>query len=224
MNGKACRAVAGSARGSRRATRGPGLRNFGYFLLLGCAPPALLPTSVPRPSLESSRQAGARFPPPRPAARAREGVVGLAVSSARSEALAVVLRFFDAVGRESLPDLEALMSEEATLTTGLGQSSQEPTKVWSTRFQRFDYAPPSGRRLIRSRHVGLFNADELRQLGGLRAFRISPGPDELLAVVEPAQEQVAGAPRRFGRRLEFLLGPESQGLVIRALFEDFRLP
>jgi hypothetical protein len=191
--------------------------------LWGCSP-SLTQGSEPTAGLGPGRGPPLRLPEPRILASSEDGIVGLELSRRRSEATGLVRRFFDAVRRESLRDLARLMSDDATVSSGFGVASQAAIKVWETRFQRLDYGHRPGRGPLAGGGIGLFTAHELERLGELRHFELEPGGEELLAVIEPRGEDRLDGPRRFGRRLELVIGPSRTGLTIRRLFEDFRLP
>lgn len=132
-----------------------------------------------------------------------------------------VQAFFAAIGRESLPELEAALGEDATLASGPGMPPEPIAKVWAARFRQMDYG--AARAPYRADAIGLFTRAELTLLGGARSYELVPEEDELLAVVH-TRGRIGGGPRHFARRLELVLGPAASGYEIRRMFEDFKLP
>ena len=148
------------------------------------------------------------------------------LSSPRSRRAArqLVEGFFEAVRRESVSELSALLEEGATISSGLGSSPEPVSKVWAARFKRLDYGLDGAKELYRPEELGVFTAEELAELDGTRRYELAPAAGELLAVVIPRDQPSPSGPRYFGRRIEFILGPTSAGLRIQRMFEDFRLP
>jgi hypothetical protein len=144
-------------------------------------------------------------PPPRLARRAVEG-------------------FFDAVRQESVGQLSIWLADDATMSSGPGTSPESIAKVWAARFKQLDYGYAGAKQPFRADDVGLFTAEQLERLGRARRFELEPAPDEVLAVVDTRDRRRVAGPRHFGKRLEFLLAPTTEGYRIRRMFEDFRLP
>jgi hypothetical protein len=96
--------------------------------------------------------------------------------------------------------------------------------VWAARFKQLDYGFSGAKEPYRADDVGLFTANELLELAPGRRFELVPDADEVLAVVTTRDRRRAAGPRHFGKRLEFVLGPTTDGYRIRRMFEDFRLP
>ncbi len=157
-------------------------------------------------------------------ANASERVLVLESPRAHGAAARVVEGFFDAVRRESVRDLDALLSADATLEAGPGTVPEPVSKVWSARFKRLDYAFHGAKAPYRPDDVGLFTAEDVVALGKVRRFELVPGPRELLAVVSTRDRLRGAGARHFGRRIEFVLAEGPSGLAIRRVFEDFRLP
>jgi hypothetical protein len=151
-------------------------------------------------------------------------VVLLASPPANDPARLVVQDFFEAVRRESVSELAALLSEEATISSGPGSAPEPASKVWAARFKRLDYSFSGAKQPYRSDELGLFTPDELQRLYPARRFELAPESGELLAVVTTRDRRKLKGQRHFGRRLEFVLGPTPSGLRIVRMFEDFRLP
>lgn len=166
----------------------------------------------------------AAWPAAAPEADASGGIVLLRAPRARGAAQRVVQAFFDAVRRESVRDLSAVLSDDATISSGAGSAAESVPKVWAARFKRLDYGFSGAKAPYRSADLGFFGADELLQLRGLRRFELTPEPGELLAVVITRDRLDLEGPRHFGHKLEFVLGDTPAGLRIRRIFEDFRLP
>jgi hypothetical protein len=151
------------------------------------------------------------------------GVLVLASPRPQRAARLMVRGFFAAVQHESVADMNALLSDGATISSGPGTSPEPVPKVWAARFKRLDYGAGGAKIPFRDDQLGVFTSDELAQLGGARRYELAPAPGEILAVVTP-RERAGGGPRHFGRRIEFILGPTDDGLRIVRMFEDFRLP
>lgn len=143
---------------------------------------------------------------------------------ARGATLRVIEGFFGAIRRESVHELGQVVSADATIFSGPGTSAEPVTKVWAARFRRLDYEQLAVEQLYRADELGFFSAGEITKLAALRRFELSPNPGEVLAVVIPRDRARQSGPRRFGRRMEFVLGATSDGLRIKRVFEDFRLP
>jgi hypothetical protein len=192
------------------------------WLALACAS-AQAPVETP---LGATREAEAPRIWPRAAARAEasERIVVLEAPRSRAVAARVVKGFFDAVRHESIRDLDALLSADATLEAGPGTVPEPVSKVWSARFKRLDYAFNGAKAAYRPDDVGVFTAEDVMALGQVRRFELVPGPRELLAVVSTRDRLRGAGPRHFGRRIEFVLAEGPSGLAIRRVFEDFRLP
>lgn len=148
------------------------------------------------------------------------------LSSPRSRGAAreLVHGFFEAVRRESVSELGALLDEGATISSGPGSSPEPVAKVWAARFKRLDYGVDGAKQPYRPDELGVFAAGELSELDGMRRYELAPAAGELLAVVIPRDRPSPTGPRYFGRRLEFILGPTPAGMRILRMFEDFRLP
>jgi hypothetical protein len=131
--------------------------------------------------------------------------------------------FFAAVQRESVAELNALLGDGATISSGPGSSPEPVPKVWAARFKRLDYGE-GAKAPYRDDQLGVFTPEELTRLGGARRYALEPAAGELLAVVTPREGSTAAGPRHFGRRIEFILGSTEEGLRILRMFEDFRLP
>jgi hypothetical protein len=157
-------------------------------------------------------------------ADASNGVVMLSSPRSRRAARELVHSFFEAVRRESVSELSALLDEGATISSGPGSSPEPVPKVWAARFKRLDYGVDGAKEPYRPDELGVFTAGELSELDGMRRYELAPGAEELLAVVTPRDRPSPTGPRYFGRRLEFILGPTPAGLRILRMFEDFRLP
>ena len=146
------------------------------------------------------------------------------LSPPRARALArrTVRAFFEAVRHESLGELSPWLAEDATISSGIGAAPESIAKVWGARFKQLDYGAGGPRKPYRVEAVGVFTRDELGALD--RGFELTPQGDELLAVVDTRDHGRASGPRRFGRRLEFVLTPASEGYRIRRMFEEHQLP
>lgn len=186
--------------------------------LAGCGAPA-----IPEPTPGNSRGAGAPiWPRASESALARPGVSLLVPPLPRAHARLAVVAFFEAVGRESVGQLSAWLADDATISSGPGTTPESITKVWGARFKQLDYGTSGLRRPYRSDTIGVFSRAELDALE--RDYQLTPGADELLAVVDTRERQRSAGPRHFGRRLEFLLAPSGDGYRIRRMYEDFQQP
>src|SRR6185436_3513790 len=187
---------------------------------LACAqhPPA--PPSPP-PSHPNTASA-ALWPQPAAEADTSGAVVILASPRPQRAARLLVRGFFEAVQHESVPDLTALLSDGATISSGPGSSPEPVPKVWAARFKRLDYRGDGAKVPYRDDQLGVFTPDELARLGEARRYELNPAPGEILAVVTPRERSGAAGPRHFGRRIEFILGQTEDGLRILRIFEDFR--
>jgi len=150
--------------------------------------------------------------------------VVLSAPRSRHGAERLVKAFFDAIRRESLRDLEALLGDGASISSGPGSSPEPIAKVWSARFKRLDYGAGVVQAPYREDELGVFTPEELQSLRTERHYELVPGAGELLAVVTLRDRLEPAGPRHFGRRIEFILGSAPAGLRILRMFEDFRLP
>jgi hypothetical protein len=193
-------------------------------LALACGSSSTLST-VPSASeaSQSSRGAG-EWPPPAAEADSSESIVVLSAPRSRHGAERVIRAFFDAIRRESLRDLELLLADGASISSGPGSSPEPIAKVWAARFTRLEYGAGVAQVPYREDELGVFTPDELRSLRSERHYELMPGAGELLAVVTPRDRLEPPGPRHFGRRIEFTLGSTPAGLRILRMFEDFRLP
>ncbi|MEO8178835.1 MAG: hypothetical protein ABI895_08385 [Deltaproteobacteria bacterium] len=189
---------------------------------VACAsnPPPLPSSSKSHPSAGSA----ALWPQPAAEADTSSAVVLLASPRPQRAARLIVRGFFQAVQHESVPDLTALLSDGATISSGPGSSPEPVPKVWAGRFKRLDYRADGAKIPYRDDQLGVFTPDELAHLGEARRYELNPAPGEILAVVTPRERSGAAGPRHFGRRIEFILGQTEDGLRILRIFEDFRLP
>jgi hypothetical protein len=193
------------------------------FVTLGCAgTPAARSSSIPLDG--TRREPAVVWPSALREGSAADGVVVLQAPPTGRVARHVVQDFFEAVRRESIRDLDALLSEDATITSGPGSAAEPVPKVWAARFKRLEYGFSGAKHPYRADELGVFTKEELSALRPARAFELSPDEDELLAVVTTRDRRKLSGPRHFGRRIEFVLGPSPSGLQIRRMFEDFRLP
>lgn len=194
------------------------------MVALGCAGTArpAPPQSVPPDG--APREPAVVWPLALREASATEEVVVLSAPPTGRAARRVVQDFFEAVRRESIRELDALLSDDATISSGPGSAAEPVPKVWAARFKRLEYGFSGAKHPYRSDELGLFTKQELSVLRPERAFELSPEDDELLAVVTTRDRRKLAGPRHFGRRIEFVLGPSASGLQIRRIFEDFRLP
>lgn len=151
-------------------------------------------------------------------------VVLLEVPRSRAAARRVVNGFFDAIRRESLRELSAFSSDDATVSSGPGAAPEPISKVWAARFRRLDYGTADARQPYRSDQLGFFTSEEISRLSHLRQFELAPQAGELLAVVPTRERPRQTGPRHFGRRIELVLSPTPDGLRITRMYEDFRLP
>jgi hypothetical protein len=165
-----------------------------------------------------------RLPTPASEADSANAVVVLEEPRSRRSTERLVQSFFDAVRRESLRELSALVVDGASMSSGPGTSPEPIVRVWAARFKRLEYAASDPRALYREDELGVFTADELQRLRGARRYELVPAPGEILAVVTPRDRVEPAGGRSFGRRLEFILGSTPAGLRILRMFEDFRLP
>jgi hypothetical protein len=184
------------------------------------------PTRAGPQAAESQRRAehAPLWPAPAAETEASEGLTVLRPPPARQLARRAVQGFFEAVRHESVGELSAWLSEDATISSGPGTTPESIPKVWAARFKQLDYGFSGAKEPYRSDDVGLFTANELLGLGRGRRFELVPDADEVLAVVTTRDRRRAAGPRHFGKRLEFVLGPTADGYRIRRMFEDFRLP
>jgi hypothetical protein len=211
---------------AREIMRGAGtcLRLLGLALqAISCASVPPLPTRAGDGAADS-QQPRVVWPRANGEADAAGSVVLLEAPRADSSARRLVRDFFDAVRRESLRELGATLTEDATISSGPGTAPESVTKVWAARFKRLDYAFSGAKYPYRSDELGLFTADELLRLRPIRRFELLPESGELLAVVITRDRRKIVGPRHFGRRIELVLGPTPAGLRISRMFEDFRLP
>jgi hypothetical protein len=188
------------------------------FGVAGCGAPTVMEVT-PR---DASGIGTSVWPRASESAPARPGVSVLVPPQPRSQARRAVVAFFEAVRRESVGQLSAWLAEDATISSGPGTTPESIAKVWGARFKQLDYGTGSVRRPYRGDAIGVFSRAELDELA--RGYQLTPGADELLAVVDTRERQRSAGPRHFGRRLEFLLGPSSDGYRIRRMYEDFQLP
>jgi hypothetical protein len=191
--------------------------------LAGCA------GSTPRASAPTSEHherhsSAVTWPAPRERAEAETGVLVMTPLPARQLARSAVRGFFEAVRHESVNELSVWLAEDATLSSGPGTTPEAITKVWAARFKQLDYGFGGALAPYRADDVGLFTASELLELGRSRGFALAPEGDEILAVINTRDRRRVSGPRHFGKRLEFVLGPTSDGYRIRRMFEDYRLP
>jgi hypothetical protein len=178
---------------------------------------------LPVVSRERARSA-VLWPEARASAVAAPGVILLRAPQPPRLARRAVEGFFDAVRRESVPQLSRWLADDATVSSGPGTSPESITKVWAARFKQLDYAHGGAEAPFRTDDVGLFSVEQLAELGRARRFALSPEPNEVLAVVDTRDRRRLSGPRHFGKRLEFLLAPSPEGYLIRRMFEDYRLP
>lgn len=191
--------------------------------ILACSLAGCGASVIPEPTPGSTTGAGAPvWPRASESALARPGVSLLAPPLPRAQARRAVAAFFDAVRRESVGQLSAWLAEDATISSGPGTTPESIAKVWGARFKQLDYGNGGVRRPYRSDVIGVFSRTELDTLE--RGYQLSPGADELLAVVDTRERQRSAGPRHFGRRLEFLLAPSGNGYRIRRMYEDFQQP
>ena len=115
----------------------------------------------------------------------------------RRAAREAVRQFFDAVRRESVPKLEAVLTEEAVLHAGPGTGSQQAAKVWASRFKRLDYERGDARRVFREDELELYAPSELPRLDPPRHFVLAPREGELLAVANVHEQRTPGAGTPF---------------------------
>jgi len=212
----------------RHTARALGVRTLALLRCgVACCGVACANSPPPLPSPPKSHPgAGAAALWPQPAAEAdtSSAVVLLASPRPQRAARLVVLGFFQAVQHESVPELTALLSDGATISSGPGSSPEPVPKVWAARFKRLDYGVDVAKVPYRDDQLGVFTPDELARLSEARRYELSPAPGEILAVVTPRERSGLAGPRHFGRRIEFILGQTDDGLRILRMFEDFRLP
>jgi hypothetical protein len=193
---------------------------------IGCAGAELstaAPGALEVPTLDEP-DARVEFPAATASADASGGIVLLRAPAPRQDAERVVRAFFEAIRHESIRDLGAVLSDDATLLTGTGSAAESVPKVWAARFKRLDYGFSGAKSPYRSDELGFFTAEELRELRSVRRFELAPEAGELLGVVTTRDRLKVEGPRHFGRKIEFVLGETPEGLRIRRIFEDFRLP
>lgn len=193
-------------------------------MTLGCASAPRAATSSDAPVDAVRREPTVVWPSAKGEADTSEAVVVLRGPPAGPAARRLVQGFFEAVRRESLRDLGALLSDDATISSGPGSAAEPVPKVWAARFKRLDYGFTGAKHPYRSDELGLFTKEQLLALRPARAFELTPEDDELLLVVTTRDRRKLAGPRHFGRRIEFVLGPARSGFEIRRMFEDFRLP
>jgi hypothetical protein len=207
----------------RLQRRRRGLRLLGLAFQASCASSPQLHAETAAAAADAE-QPRVVWPRAQSEADTAGGVILLEAPRANSTARQVVQDFFDAVRRESLRDLGAVLTEDATLSSGPGSPPESVVKVWAARFKRLDYGFSGAKYPYRNDELGLFTADELSRLRPTRKFELVPDSGELLAVVNTRDRRKIAGPRHFGRRIEFVLGPTAAGLRIVRMFEDFRLP
>lgn len=194
------------------------------LVALGCAG---APRAAPSQTVthdRARRESDVVWPSALREASARDSVVVLQAPPTGRAARQVVRDFFEAVRRESVRELGALLSDDATISSGPGSAAEPVPKVWAARFKRLEYGFSGAKHPYRSDELGLFTKEELSVLRPGRAFELAPEHDELLAVITTRDRRKLAGPRHFGRRIELILGPSPSGLQIRRMFEDFRLP
>jgi hypothetical protein len=187
-----------------------------------CAGPSKVAPQTPASERRAER--APVWPAPAVETEASAGLTVLTPPPARQLARRTVQAFFEAVRHESVGELSAWLSEDATISSGPGTTPESIAKVWAARFKQLDYGFSGAKEPYRADDVGLFTADELLALAPGRRFELVPDADEVLAVVNTRDRRRAAGPRHFGKRLEFVLGPTAEGYRIRRMFEDFRLP
>jgi hypothetical protein len=213
------------------SARGPGVVSVadvrrrgavGVVLLMACAAPAK--TTLPAQDGARRTERTPIWPAAAVEAQASAGLTVLRPPPARQLARRAVQAFFEAIRHESVGELSAWLSEDATISSGPGTTPESIAKVWAARFKQLDYGFSGAKQPYRADDVGLFTADELLGLAPGRRFELVPDADELLAVVTTRDRRRTTGPRHFGKRLEFVLGPTADGYRIRRMYEDFRLP
>lgn len=189
---------------------------------------ALVPEdALGQPVPAAARRAASRavvWPAPLEKADASSAFALLEAPRTHASARRVIEGFFDAIRRESVRDLGALSSDDATVSSGPGSSPEPMSKVWAARFRRLEYADAGAHEPYRRDQVGFFTLEEIGRLSHLRHFELAPEPGELLVVVPTRDRLRQAAPRHFGRRIELVLSPTPDGLRVTRMYEEFRLP
>jgi len=135
-------------------------------------------------------------------------------------ALDTVYAFFDAVRRESRPDLVASFTPSALFRSRSGHDPSLLARIaWTQRFARLGYDELEASSVFHPADVRTYSADDLEEMSGWA----SPGPDDLWVVI-PIRTRTVDGVRLFGRTITLLLHPTDRGYKIAAQVEDFQLP
>ena len=148
------------------------------------------------------------------------GLVVLESPADPAAARAAVAGFFRAVAEESPTQLDAVLTQQATIQSG---SRRELLRShFQMRFSRLDYRSLAGEVLYRDADLELWErgppGSEARSTAP-----ITPNERELVARTRITASWV-GRPRLFGDELVFRLVPSGRGWLISEVVEDFRLP
>lgn len=162
---------------------------------------------------------GARAPQPRLVADSGDGVVSLRTPVSRGQAIAVVVRFFDAVTSESNTRLAELFRDDATIRYDTTPALSQALMAWVRRFGQMDYRALRAATLYREADIEVYSSQDVPALAHQRPFALTPVDDQLL-VRFPVSASAASNQARFGHEMQFLLDPTEDGLFISAIFED----
>lgn len=204
------------------------------LLLVGCGRPA--PANFPATDAwpERRRQPdGVAVDPaslaPTPARSGRTDALGpivLVPPLAPSLAQKTVAAFFDAITRQDLPALAALLTERAGWASPVvpGMRGAQAIAVWTSRFQKLDYRQLAVVPVVREAELEVYAEGELD--GALPGRPLRPpemAPADVLVRARIVTTRI-GAERLLGDEIAFVLRPSEGRYRIALLLEDFQLP
>ena len=164
-----------------------------------------------------------RLPQPASQADSDQGLVVLSTPADVGQAHEVIERFFGAALQEAPDELQALLSQDAMISSAAAGSRQHARPFWRNRLARLDYGALSGQVVYRRGEVETYRAQDVSQLRATRRPAISVSGSDVLVRV-PITLPRLGQLRLFGNEIWFLLRPERDGYKIVEMIEDFRMP
>lgn len=200
-------------------------------VLSACAPASVAPPSAFSTSSSSAtprRPDGVvvdpptAYPPALESASASSTSVTLRAAPDDAAIERFVLSFFDAISRESIEDLGALVARDALTRANPRGPGAPLLETWRLRLRRLAYEPTAREPAVRGGDVEIFR----EPLAGRERSLAAPPetePGDVVIRVRPRPPR-GTTDRLFGSEMLLLLRRDAAGLRVRSALEEYAVP
>lgn len=145
-------------------------------------------------------------------------VVSLRAPFSRSDATALLRRYFEAIAKESNIELSQVLTDNATIRYEGQAAGSSALVAWVRRFAQLEYDNLHPESMFDEGDLELYSRAELGPFSKRKRFALSPEGEQVLLVI-PLSPWASSAKMRFGTELQLLLDPDVDGARIATIFE-----